>query len=282
MSDNFTYESPKGKKYLDALLKYLDAKSESDMYNLLKDSTCEIDASGSFSRKRWDAMYTTIYFYIPADKFSSFSIDEKSKARLIDYCDTIMPKNTGLDVMQIEFSPSVEDVFDNGTLEDNLNEISHSIGVTERFRLPDDILNKGKEMAEVYLYLYAIENYIRLFIEKVGIDTYGQDYFSNFTVPKSIRESINGRKRTEEKIRWVRIRGDSELFYLDFIELNTLIQNNWEVFKNYFPDQAWISSKLQELYRIRILVAHNSYVGEHERDILRVNFRSIVNQLNAS
>jgi hypothetical protein len=227
------------------------------------------------------AVYTTIYFHIPSDSFGSVNIDENSKTRLIRYCDAVMPKHLGLDVMDVDFSPSI-DYFDKGTLEDDLNELSHSIGITESFRLPDDILNKGKEMAEVYLYLYAIENYLRLFIESIGINTYGENYFQNLEIPKRVKDSIDERKRTEAKYRWASIRGDSELFYLDFIELNILIQNNWEVFKNYFPDQAWISSKLKELYDIRNLVAHNSYVSEHERDILRINFRSIVKQLNAN
>ncbi len=100
------------------------------------------------------------------------------------------------------------------------------------------------------------------------------------TITKNIKDTIAGRKRTEEKNRWVSIRGNSDLFYLDFIELSAIIQNNWEIFKCYFPDQAWISSKLSELYTIRNLVAHNSYVSKHEQSILQVNFRSIIMQLN--
>jgi len=95
----------------------------------------------------------------------------------------------------------------------------------------------------------------------------------------TIKETINGRKRNEEKNHWISVRGSSDLFYLDFIELSALIQNNWDLFKGYFPDQAWISSKLNELYGIRNLVAHNSYVGDHERAILQVTFRSIYKQL---
>jgi hypothetical protein len=103
----------------------------------------------------------------------------------------------------------------------------------------------------------------------------------NINLPRSIEETIKGRKKNEENNRWVSIRGESELFYLDFLELNTLILNNWQIFNEYFPDQAWISSKFSELYGIRNLVAHNSYVGEHERNILQVNFRSIINQLKS-
>ncbi len=137
-------------------------------------------------------------------------------------------------------------------------------------------------MMKVYLYLYVTENYIRLFIEQACINAHGQDYFSKLTLTKTIKDTISGRERNEEKNCWVSVRGDSDLFYLDFIELSVLIQNNWVMFKEYFPDQSWINSKLNKLYSTRNLVAHNNIVGEHERNILQVNFRSIVKQLNAS
>jgi len=167
-------------------------------------------------------------------------------------------------------------------LEDDIEELSHSFEETEDFIIPDDVLTKGKEMMGVYYYLYAIENYIRLFIEKVCISVYGQDYISNINLPNTIKNTIIGRKRNEEKNRWVSIRGDSDLFYIDFVELGALIQNNWYLFEEYFPEQAWIISKLGELYSIRNLVAHNSYVGEHERNILQVYFRSIIKQLKTN
>jgi hypothetical protein len=217
------------------------------------------------------------------DKYDLLDFDEESKSRLVNYCDTIMPKNVGYDIMNVELSPSLDsELADRQTLEDDLEEFSNSAGETENFHIPDDVLAKGKEMMKVYLFLYAIENYIRLFIEQVSISAYGEEYFSKLTLTKNIKDTINGRKRTEEKNRWVSVRGDSDLFYLDFIELSGIIQNNWELFKDYFPDQSWINSKLNELYSIRNLVAHNSYVGKHERDVLQVTFRSIVKQLNTS
>jgi hypothetical protein len=284
MSDNFTYKAPNTEKYLQALLKLLKSKGETLLYDILRNSKCVIDSSSSYSRSRWNAYYTTIYFHVPTNDFDNLDIDEESRSRLTEYCDKIMPRNVGFDVMQVEISPSIDSEFSNSisALEDDLEEFSHSFGETENFYIPDDVLTKGKEMMKVYLYLYVIENYIRLFIEQVCSRVYGPEYFSKLNLTKTIKDTINGRKRSEEKNRWVSIRGDSELFYLDFIELATLIQNNWDIFKGFFPDQSWISSKLSELYSIRNLVAHNSYVSEHERNILQVNFRSIVKQLNNS
>lgn len=282
MSDNFTYVTPNEEKYLQALLRLLKANEEIKFIELLKNSKCSFDVSSSYSRVRWNGLYTTVYFYIPLESFEIQNFDTDSKERLVGYCDTVMPKNIGCDVLDVELSPSLdEDYPDNHSLESDLDEFSNSVGETENFHIPEDIVAKGREMMKVYWYLYAIENYLRIFIEKTSIDAYGTNYFPELTLPKNIKGKIDGRKRNEEKNRWVSIRGNSDLFYLDFIEMSALIQNNWDLFKTFFPDQAWISSKLNELYAIRNLIAHNSYIGEHERRILQVTFRSIMMQLNA-
>jgi len=62
--------------------------------------------------------------------------------------------------------------------------------------------------------------------------------------------------------------------------LGDLNVNDWNIFEKYFPSQNWIKQKIDELGNIRNLVAHNSFIGEHEKDILRVNFHSILKQIN--
>lgn len=280
MSD-FTYQAPDNEKYLRVLLKLLESKWELGLAHILKDSRCVIDSSGSFSRNRWNAMYTTIYFYVPYD--TDIDIDESSKQDLIKYCDAVMPKNIGFDVMNVEISTDIESEFQNEkTLEDDIEELSNAVEANENFVIPKDILAKGNEMMKVYMYLYAVENFIRFFIEQIGTNAYGEEYISRLNVVKSVKDTIKTRKEAEDKNKWISVRGNSDLFYLDFIDLSAIILNNWDLFKKYFPDQSWISTKLDELYIIRNLVAHNSYVGDHERDVLKVNFRSIIKQLQTS
>jgi len=95
-----------------------------------------------------------------------------------------------------------------------------------------------------------------------------------------VKKAIESRKKQEVKKQWMRIRGDSDLFYLDFKDLSPIILNNWDLFENYFPDQAWISTKIEELGDCRNLVAHNSYIGDHEKDLIRVYYKSILKQIN--
>jgi hypothetical protein len=97
---------------------------------------------------------------------------------------------------------------------------------------------------------------------------------------KDIQKKVSQRKEEERKNRWLRLRGDSDIFYLDFDDLGSIIQNNWELFSLYFPDMAWIMSKISEFSKCRNLVAHNSYLEKHEKDVVRVNYTSILKQLN--
>ena len=284
MSYNFTYALPNEAQYFKAVLLTLKKKGHTELYNLLKNARCSISASSSFSRRRWDAMYTTVTFQLPMDDFDKLNLEDIERLDrnvLIGICDDIMPLDAGLDIMHVEFSPLLETVGETKTLEDDLQEITEALqGAAADFALPSDIMDKGQQMAEVYLYLYAVENYMRLFIEKVCIQAHGDEYFDKLNVPNSIANVINARKKQEAKNQWISMRGDSELFYLDFKDLGILIQNNWDLFKAYFPDQSWIASKIDELGNCRNLVAHNSFISEHERDVIRVNFRSIVKQLN--
>lgn len=75
------------------------------------------------------------------------------------------------------------------------------------------------------------------------------------------------------------LRGDNDLYYLDFIELSELIINNWEYFKNLFPDQDWIRVKMADLYDIRCLIAHNSFISTDSMQLLEVTTKQLIAQL---
>jgi hypothetical protein len=124
-----------------------------------------------------------------------------------------------------------------------------------------------------------VENSLRLFIEKVLTDSLGGNYWTQVNISNSVKTSIQARKNAEQKNQWISLRGDSELFYLDFKDLSALITNNWDYFKNYFPDKQWITVKIEELENCRNLVAHNSYIGQLEREVIRVNYNQILRQI---
>ena len=197
---------------------------------------------------------------------------------LKEYCDLIMPRETGLDVMQVSLVPKFGSAGAQQELEEEIVEISKALdGTTSDASLPSDLLEKGQDMAQVYLYLYCAENILRLFIERIALEHLAG--LSDLTMPKAARDGIAIRRRNEERNKWLSIRGGSDLFYVDFKELADIITNNWTIFGVYFPDQAWIRTKIEEMAHCRNLIAHNSYIDDHERDVIRLNFRSILRQI---
>ena len=275
----FTYEVPDEKQFMSTVLLVLKKKS-TKLYQMLRSATCSINATSDFSRDRWNAMYTTVYFKVPPSEFEDIDLTRQDRQLLAEICDQVMPTEAGLDVMDVDVSPQLGNPATQ-SLQQEIEALSGDLDSHQAdFNLPTDILSEGRQMAEVYFFLYAVENYLRLFIERVGQKAFGAKYFDSLQISTSVSRSIATRKDAEAKNQWMSVRGQSPLFYLDFKDLGTVILNNWELFKGYFPDQAWISSKIDDLGSCRNLVAHNSRLGEHEKDVIRVTFKTIVRQLN--
>jgi hypothetical protein len=277
--ETYTYDKPNEKHYLDTLIGWLGHKQEHDLARLLDGSTCSIRTTTSFSGRRWNAYHTTVLFYVPVERMAAF--DDEKKRRLTKLCQQIMPPEAGFDVTEVEIAPAIMPR-SKQTLSDDLDMSvqSQSMEILEDI-LPGDVKTKGKEMAEAYLYLYSVENCIRLFVEKVAKENLGVDYFSKLEMSKDIRNRVISRKQEEAKKKWLRVRGDSNIFYLDFKDLGSIMTSNWNIFGQYFQDQTWILNKINELADCRNLVAHNSYIGDHEKDVIRVNFNGILRQIGA-
>ena len=157
---------------------------------------------------------------------------------------------------------------------DSIEEIQQNVNFGHLNLLPQDIQQKGREMSEVYLYLYCIENSLRIFIEEI-MKT------ETVNIPRKVQDTIDKLKKSEQESKYLPLRGGNDLFYCDFIELGKIIVGNWSVFGKYFPKQNehWLNVMVEELYKIRCLVAHHSYVGKDERDALKVYYKSITAQL---
>jgi len=276
---NFTYEKPDEERYFEAIIKMLE-KDRKSLSDKLKFGKCTISASSTFSQRRWNGMQTTIYIYVPFESVDQ--INKIDREILLHVCDVIMPKEIGFDVTDVEISPLLDFMKKKETLKDDLDRITKLETNSIIKSLPEDIITKGHEMSEVYAYLFCIENTLRLFIEKISIETYGEDYFDKISISNSVRKKIDLRKHDEEKNQWICLRGSSNLFYLDFKELGDIIINNWNEFKKYFPDQAFITSKINELARCRNLVAHNSMITDSEKDLLRLYYNQILSQIRGN
>lgn len=282
-SDEYSYpelDQVYADSYLFSLIKYLESKGEDTIVSLLKDSECRIETTSDFARRgRWNAYSMRVYFYIPIDKF--VKLDRSEAGKLRGYCNIMVDRAFGYDVTQCEIIPKPRT--ETSTVEIMSREIARIQNLAQetlsRNILPDEILEKGRQMTHIYLYFYCIENSLRNFIEDVGKEKLGPDYFNKLKLNTNISSKIKTRKENESKKTWMRLRGGSDIYYMDFSELSNIIQNNWGIFKDYFDSMQWITTRIDELSDLRNQIAHNSYLGEDEQEMIRSHYKSILRKL---
>lgn len=284
---NYTYEIPISMEdFFNGLLIQLQVEENIQLVNLLRQGRCSIEDSGTYSpyfstgNRRSDAIGVHIKLYVNPNNIGLLNTDE-NKEIIRNVCDDLIPAEVGFDVISVRF---ITDINGDYSLDRNLisDLNSQSETLSEQIiniLLPEDIKNKGFEMAETYIYLYSVENSLRLFIEKIAKDNFGEEYFEEIST-RAIERKLNNRKEKEEQNQWLSIRGDSEMFYLDFKDLSKLIQSNWEIFEDYFPNQNFIVTKINEIATCRNLVAHNSFIEEDQKDLIRTYYNSILQQID--
>lgn len=284
--NGFTYNLPFTEdKFLEGIIFELKRNEKYDIAHLLTGASLSIETGGySYYDGHWgrnDALAAYINFYVNPEYLELLENDE-TKGFLRVICHKLIPDYVGYDVKSVSF---IMDLTKDYTIEDDL--IADLEKQTERISykvlsklLPEDVKIKGYQMAEAYTYLYAVENSIRLFIENICIDSYGSDYFDKINVTSSMRRTIEERKRDAKSKKWLSVRGNSNLFYLDFKDLSSLIENNWEIFKNCFPSQEFITVKLKEMADCRNLIAHNSFINDTERNLIKTYYNVILKQIS--
>lgn len=279
----YTYDPPPGDKFLVALRRVFAAENQTEVTEILdRCISLEISTQGQFSHRRWNEYEAHANFRTDFETIAK--ITDEVRRTLVQKCNTLMPEECGLGVVDVSFSPSIELLTDRQSADILIKEISELASQPEsallRVLLDPNLVEKGRELSQVYHLLFLVENCLRRFIDMVLSLAVGKDYFNKIVITQEVKKSIGSRKAQEEKHRWVRVRGDSDMFYLDFVDLGYVIKNNWTYFKEHFPDQAWIQVKIDELYRCRCLIAHNSDIGSHEIDVIKTNFKSILLQIS--
>ena len=106
-----------------------------------------------------------------------------------------MPPNAGYDVMKINISPSLSI-----GQHDILNDIISTANNSKLDILSDDVKQKGKEMSELYVTLYCIENSLRNFIDTVLSNALGDNlFFFDFCSKRHCERNCHTKKRRESK-----------------------------------------------------------------------------------
>jgi hypothetical protein len=102
----FSYRVPDTSLFLGALRTYLRAREHHGAAALLEQASCAICPSSSLSSNRWQALSTTVTFYVPAERLPKFTGSLRKELWL--GAEAVMPKDAGLDVEQVLVAPLLE------------------------------------------------------------------------------------------------------------------------------------------------------------------------------
>jgi hypothetical protein len=144
---------------------------------------------------------------------------------------------------------------------------------------PEKIRSGSLQMQKYFRQLYVFENLVRDFIDTTFKDAGdGEDWFEK-RASSDMKKKVEDRKKSEEKNQWHVGRNEHPLYYLDFSDLSLLIINHWSVFKDFFPDQGWVSSRIKESERTRNVIAHTNDLAAEEGARLEMHLRDWINQI---
>lgn len=129
--------------------------------------------------------------------------------------------------------------------------------------------NAGMQALPGYLAFFCLENSAReLIVERLS-ERHGPDWWAK-QATRAVQDRVKTRQDKEGKNRWHARRGASEIYYTDFGDLLSLIQNNWDDFADLFPDINWVVTRFTELEASRNIVAHNNLLDQRELERIKL------------
>ena len=166
--------------------------------------------------------------------------------------------------------------------------------ILSNIKLPNILLNginnkKYKEILEelklpnlLFQYIFVCENILRKFIIQ-ELDDNGYPSIDSIGHRK-LSETIKKQKNQETVQNYLPVRGDHDIYYLDLIDLNKVLQHEdtWnKCFHDKFKTQRFIIERIESLYSIRCRVAHSSgYLTSDELKSVETYCREIIKQID--
>lgn len=137
------------------------------------------------------------------------------------------------------------------------------------------------QMSQLYIILYCWENSVRKLIAQTLEVRLGIDWWDK-SKNKDLDNKYIDRCSKEKKQKWVSPRGnENPLYYLDWGDLVKIIRKHENLFIDLIPDIKFIELRLEELERLRNIIAHNGLLpDENDIDRIIVHFKDWCNQLN--
>lgn len=147
--------------------------------------------------------------------------------------------------------------------------------------LPERIISEAKEMADVYPFLYILENSLREAIKRVMTARHGGNWWDT-KAPQGLRETVKKRMQDEERNSWHQRRGAHPTDYLDLNQLPSLArQIQGDLVPDIIPSIEWFTQFVDEVYRSRCVVCHMNPLEKSNIQSVKLRFDQWQKQITA-
>ncbi|MBI1803783.1 MAG: hypothetical protein HY033_00220 [Ignavibacteriae bacterium] len=140
------------------------------------------------------------------------------------------------------------------------------------------IMHSATRMASLYVAFFCLENTVRELIAERLLERKGIDWWQN-SVPQKIRKEVESLKAKEEKNKYHAQRSSALIGYTMFGNLAQIIISNWQDFSDLIPDQAWITSRFNDLEMSRNIIMHTGVLPEIEIERIESIVRDWIRQV---
>ncbi len=140
------------------------------------------------------------------------------------------------------------------------------------------MLYDAAKMASVFTAFFCLENSVRDLITERLLARQGIDWW-NSAVPQKIRTAVEKLREKEQKNRYHTQRSVAMIGYTMFGNLAQIIIANWDEFSDLFPDQAWVSSRFNDLEMSRNVIMHTGVLPPIEMERIESIVRDWIRQV---
>lgn len=245
-------------------------------------------------KNKIDSVILLMYFEISFNAKEGLSITEINKlfekAHLPLYNRTYLKRDLSKDRRATKVSKSEKYKLTYSTfqkydtqfvfLKDEEIEIKVRVNRNSTPLLNEHDLEGAQKMSQLYIIMHCWENSVRNFIKETLTNKIGLDWWDK-TKNRDLEKKYDDRKLKEVKQKWVSPRGnENPLFYLDWGDLVKIMRKHEQHFTDKIPDIKFVELRLEELERLRNIIAHNGLVpDENDVDRIIVHFNDWCSQL---
>jgi hypothetical protein len=140
------------------------------------------------------------------------------------------------------------------------------------------ILYDASKMSSVFSAFFCLENSVRELITERLLARKGMEWW-NTSVPAKIKQAVEKLKEKEFKNRYHSPRAVALIGYTLFGNLAQIIIANWDDFSDLFPDQAWVTSRFNDLEMSRNIIMHTGTLPQIEVERIQSIVRDWIRQV---